>query len=270
MKIKGKTIIVTGGGNGMGREMVMRLLNLGARVAAIDINESALNETVTLAGASAGQLSTHITNLSDPKAVKTAVEKIAELHGYIDGLINNAGIIQPFVRIKDLEMSVIEKVMHVNFYGTLYMTRAVLPYLLQRPEAQIVNISSMGGFLPVPGQAVYGASKAAVKLLTEALYAELLDTPIHVTLVFPGAIATNITQNSGVTIPGAENRDPSDSKFKAMPASKAAAIIIAGMEDNAERIYVGRDSKMMNLLYRISPGFATRFIAKQMKTLLPQ
>jgi short-subunit dehydrogenase len=158
--------------------------------------------------------------------------------------------------------------MHVNFYGTLYMTRAVLPFLMQRPEAQIVNISSMGGFLPVPGQAVYGASKAAVKLLTEALYAELLDTPIHVTLVFPGAVATNITQNSGVSIPGAENRDPSKSKFKAMAASQAAVIIISGMENNATRIYVGKDSKMMNLLYRISPGFATRFIAKQMKSLL--
>jgi short-subunit dehydrogenase len=268
MKIKGKTIIVTGGGSGMGREMVLKLLNLGANVAAIDMNEVSLNETVTLSGASAERLSTHTVDISDAAAVQVAVEKIAETHGHIDGLINNAGIIQPFVRIKDLEMSAIEKVMHVNFYGTLYMKRAVLPFLMQRPEAQIVNISSMGGFLPVPGQAVYGASKAAVKLLTEALYAELLDTPIHVTLVFPGAVATNITQNSGVSIPGAENRDPSKSKFKAMTASQAAVIIISGMENNATRIYVGKDSKMMNLLYRISPGFATRFIAKQMKSLL--
>jgi short-subunit dehydrogenase len=97
-----------------------------------------------------------------------------------------------------LPYDAIERVLNVNLYGVIYMTKAFLPHLLTRPEAHIVNVSSMGGFFPVPGQSLYGASKAAVKLLTEGLYSELIDTNVRVTAVFPGAIATNISQNSGL------------------------------------------------------------------------
>ena len=93
--------------------------------------------------------------------------------------------------------------MNVNFWGVVNMTKAFLPALLARPAAAVLNVSSMGGFLPVPGQAVYGASKAAVKLFTEALFAELHETNVAVTIVFPGGVATNITQNSGVAMPAA-------------------------------------------------------------------
>ena len=92
--------------------------------------------------------------------------------GAVDGLIHCAGIIQPFVKVKDLDHAAIDRVFNINWWGTLNLNRAFLPVLLARPAGHIVNVSSMGGFLPVPGQAVYGASKAAVKLLTEALYAE--------------------------------------------------------------------------------------------------
>ena len=64
--------------------------------------------------------------------------------------------------------------------GLMVMTKSFLPYLLKRPEAHLVNLSSMGGFLPVPGQTIYGASKAAVKLFTEGLHSELMDTNVHV------------------------------------------------------------------------------------------
>ena len=77
-----------------------------------------------------------------------------------------------------MEHDDIERVLNYNFYGQIYMTKAFLPYLLERPEAHIVNVSSMGGFFPVPGQILYGASKAAVKLFTEGLYAELIETNV--------------------------------------------------------------------------------------------
>lgn len=156
--------------------------------------------------------------------------------------------------------------MNVNFYGTLNMTKAFLPELLKRPEAHLVNVSSMGGFLPVPGQSIYGSSKAAVKLLTEGLYAELLDTPVRVSIVFPGATETNITQNSGVPMPA--NAAEQAKKFKMLPASDAAKIIVDGIEANKPQIFTGSDSKMMNKLYRLNPVFATKLIAKQMKSLL--
>lgn len=87
---------------------------------------------------------------------------MAAAHGPTDGLINIAGIIQPFVHIKDLEFEQIERVMDVNFWGTLNTVKAFLPGLLKRPISSQVNVSSLGAILPVPGQSAYGTSKAAV------------------------------------------------------------------------------------------------------------
>lgn len=153
--------------------------------------------------------------------------------------------------------------MNVNFFGTLHLTKAFLPLFLQRPEAHITNISSMGGFLPVPGQTLYGAAKAAVKLLTEGLYAELVDTNVKVTVVFPGAIATNITENSGLGKPKASG----NSKLKPLPADKAAEIILEGIEKNRFRVMVGKDARFLDLFYRFNPKSATHFIQRKMKEL---
>jgi NAD(P)-dependent dehydrogenase (short-subunit alcohol dehydrogenase family) len=269
MKVQNKVIVVTGGGNGIGRELVLNLLTKGAIVAAVDIKESALQETVALAGEMKNNLSTYIVNITDKASVEALPEQVIAKHGAVDGIINNAGIIQPFVRLKDLGYEAIERVMNVNFFGTLYMTKAFLPYLLQRPEAHITNISSMGGFLPVPGQTIYGAAKAAVKLLTEGINSELLNTNVRVTVVFPGAIGTNIAQNSGVG--GTLQADNAqESPIKMLPPTQAAEIIISGIEQNRYRVLVGSDSKLMDILYRLNPKRAAGFIYKQMKSLLPE
>lgn len=268
MKVVNKTIVVTGGGNGMGREVVLYLLMKGAKVAAVDMREEALNETAKLAGSNAKNLSLHVLNITDKQAVEKFPQDVIAIHGSVDGLINNAGIIQPFVKINELDYDSIERVLHVNFYGTLYMIKAFLPHLLKQPEAHILNISSMGGFLPVPGQSIYGASKAAVKLLTEGLYSELLNTNVNVSVVFPGAIGTNISVNSGVSVPKVSDADAQKSNIKVLPPSQAAEQIVNGMINNKLYVYVGSDSKFLNFLYRLSPGFATRFIAKKMQSLL--
>lgn len=268
MKVSQKVIVVTGGGNGIGRELVLHLLRKGARVAAVDLQAAALDATRALAGDVGERLSTHVLNIADRDAVLLLPEAVIAKHGSVDGVINCAGIIQPFVRVNDLDWPAIDRVMQVNFYGTLAMVKAFLPHLLKRPEAHIVNVSSMGGFLPVPGQGVYGASKAAVKLLTEALYAELMQTSVKVSVVFPGAVATQITANSGVAAPKMPAGDGKESKIKPLAADKAAAMIIQGMEEDKVRIYVGGDSKFLNTLYRLNPGYATRFISKKMQELL--
>ena len=262
-----KVIVVTGAGSGMGRALVLALVKKGLRVAAVDLNEATLKETVALAG-QPGQVSTHVVNVSNREAVEALPAQVIAAHGAVDAIINNAGIIQPFVRLNDLQYDAIERVLNVNLYGVIYMTKAFLPHLLKRPAAHVVNVSSMGGFFPVPGQTLYGASKAGVKLLTEGLYSELTATNVRVTVVFPGAIATNISQNSGVAIQTAAAGEASPS-FKMTSADDAAQIIIDGIERDAFQVYVGRDAKMMNLLYRLSPRRATRFMYNQMKGLLP-
>ena len=266
MKVAGKKFVVTGGGSGMGQELVLQLLKRGGSVAAVDIRQAGLDETVARAGEAAERVSTHIADISDKAAVTKLLGEVLKRHGHIDGLFNNAGVIQPFKKIHQLDDETIERVMNINFYGTLNMTRTFLPHLLKRPEAHLVNTSSMGGFLPVPGQAIYGASKAAVKLMSEALYAELLDTNVRVSTVFPGAVATNITQNSGVDIPASNTGDKG---IKALPASEAAEKILDGMEDDDYHILVGSDAYMMDKLSRLMPEKAVKIIQKQMKALLP-
>ncbi|MBX7201917.1 MAG: SDR family NAD(P)-dependent oxidoreductase [Bacteroidia bacterium] len=269
MEVYNKTVVVTGAGNGMGREIVFNLLNKGARVAAVDMNEAALSETRQLAGNKEKKLSLHVLNITDHESVISFPEKVIAEHGSVDILINNAGIIQPFVKVNHLPFDKIHHVFNVNFFGLLNMTKAFLPHLLKRQEAHIVNTSSMGGYLPVPGQSVYGASKAAVKLLTEGLYAELRDTNVHVSLVFPGAIGTNITKNSGVEIPNTKNEAELKKQMaRTTSPAKAAEIIIDGVLKNKPRIFVGSDAKFMDYLYRFAPTFATNFIAKKMKDLL--
>ena len=266
MKVQNKVIVVTGGGSGMGREIVLNLLSKGASVAAVDMNESTLQDTSELAGGRREKLALFVLNVTDKAGVEALPEKVITRFGAVDGIINNAGIIQPFVRLNALKFDAIERVLNVNLYGTLYMVKAFLPHLLQRPVAHIANTSSMGGFLPVPGQTIYGASKAAVKLLTEGLYAELLNTNVKVTVIFPGAIGTNIAANSGVSI--ALPTD-TESSIKPLPADKAAQIIVDAIEQDRFSIFVGSDVSFMDLLYRLSPRRAAEFIYRQMKSLLP-
>ena len=218
MKLAGKVLVVTGAGSGIGRAVALAALRRGATVAAVDLNPATLDETAKLAAAD-GRLSTHALNITDRDAVEALPGEVAAAHGRVDGIVHCAGIIQPFVRLQDLDYDTIDRVFAVNWSGTLYLTKSFLPVLLARPEAHIVNIASMGGFLPVPGQTVYGASKAAVKLLTEGLHAECAGTNVHVTAVFPGGGATNITTNSGVSIPGAgRGRHPRRGRARRVPS----------------------------------------------------
>lgn len=270
MRIANKVLVVTGAGSGMGREVALEALHRGAKVAACDINDSTLAETATLAAA-AERLSTHVLNVADKAAVEALPGEVVARFGAVDGIIHCAGIIQPFVRLKDLDYAAIDRVFAVNWLGTLYLTKTFLPVLLARPEGHIVNVSSMGGFLPVPGQTVYGASKAAVKLFTEGLNSECAGTNVHVTVVFPGAVATNIMTNSGVALPDGRAGDQAKAKArKVYPADRAARDILDGMERNAYRVMIGSDAKLMDRLYRLNPRRAAGFIANQMKDLLGQ
>jgi short-subunit dehydrogenase len=266
MKVDGKVIVVTGAGNGVGRAVTLEALRRGANVAGVDISQAGLDETGASASAG-GRLSTHTLDITDKAAVAALPAEVVARFGAVDGLIHLAAIIQPFERVKDLDDATIERVFAVNWWGTLYLDRAFLPLLLARPEGHIVNTSSMGGFIPVPGQTIYGASKAAVKLLTEALHAECRGTRVRITVVIPGGMATNMPANSGVTVAIDPAKAAEMSKNLTTP-EQAANAILDGMERSAYRVLIGRDAKLMDLLYRVNPKGAAGLIARQMKGLL--
>ena len=264
MKLADKVIVVTGAGSGIGRAVALALLERGARVAGLDRSAATLEETVSKAGEGAG-IAPFVVDVSDRAAVEGSVSAILERFGAVDGVIHCAGIIQPFVRVGALDYETIDHVFAVNWRGTLHMTKTFLPLLQERPEAHLVNVSSMGAFLPVPGQTVYGASKAAVQLFTEGLHSELEGTNVHVTLVLPGAVDTNIVANSGVSIgAGAEK----EQHGKITSAEAAASTILEGVEHGRFRVLVGTDAKLMDALERLNPERAAAFIAKRMKGLL--
>lgn len=268
MDIRNKVFVVTGAGNGIGREVALQILKEGGSVAGVDLSSEGLAETSILAQGSE-HFTQHPVNIADREAVSALPAEVIAAHGKVDGLVNVAGVIQKFVPVLELEFKDMEKVMNVNFWGVMNLVKAFLPELLKRPKASIVNVSSMGALAPVPGQSVYGASKAAVDLLTQGLYAELIDTNIAVTGIFPGAIATNITENSGVEMgdrtaaPGAQER-----AMQMTSAADAATVILEAIRKEKFRATIGKDARALDVLSRVSPQKATEMIAKKMADLV--
>jgi short-subunit dehydrogenase len=261
VQIAGKVFVVTGGGNGIGREVVLALLAKSGRVAAVDLREEGLAETAGLAAAG-DRLSTHAVDIADRPAVAKLLGAVQKAHGAVDGVVNVAGIIHQFKPISELTFDEIERVMNVNFWGTVNTVKTFLPALLERPAASVVNVSSMGALVPFPGQSAYGASKAAVKLFTEGLYAELRGTSVAVTVVFPGAVGTNITANSGVKMPGSAAGSAS---MKMTTAVSAGAQIVEAIEKGSYKVRIGNDAKLLDRMSRLMPQRSTAIIADQMK-----
>ena len=264
MRFDNTVIVVTGAGGGVGRHLVLQLLEKGARVAAVDINREALLKTKDKAGIKARRVSIHVADITENDTVAGLPAEVKGIHRKIDGLINNAGIIQPFITLAELDGNAIDRQMNINFYGMLNMTRAFIPFLAESPEAYIANVSSMGGFLPVPGQSIYGASKAAVKIATEGLRMELSETNIGVSIIIPGGIETDIKKNSGL-----ENAEITDEAKKSAGISltkpeDAAAMILKGIEKNKAKILIGSDAKLMDFLYRLAPQKAGKMISRVM------
>lgn len=268
MNLKDKVVVVTGAGNGVGRELTIQLLARRAKVACIDINAGALAETLRLAKADQDRVAGFTADITDKAAVEALPAQIVGRFGAADALINNAGIIHPFSHVLETDDAIVERVMRVNFYGALHMIKAFLPLLQLQPAAYIVNLSSSGALCPMPGETVYGASKAAVRLLTEGLQNELRGSGPRVMAVFPGGINTNIIQNSDVSVASSVNQLRERLAFLLLTPQKVAKKIIRGIEKNRSRLVLGIDAVTMDVLGRISPRFAPRLLYRIIDGLL--
>ncbi len=263
MKVQDKIVVVTGAGGGLGQQLVLQLVREGNHVAAVDINRDALDATKLKAAEFSRTLSIHRADITDKEQILSLAKEIGERFGKIDILINNAGIIQPFKTFYDLEDDAIQRIFNINVYGMINMTKAFLPLLAAADESSLCNISSMGGFLPVPGQSIYGASKASVKIITEALVQELSRTNIHVSVVFPGGIDTDIKKNSGLK-EESSGKEKASAGLKLTTPEKAAEIILQGIRLNKQKILIGKDALIMDIIYRLFPFSAARLISRKM------
>lgn len=258
--------MVTGGGNGIGRRVVLELVARGGIVAAVDLNEVGLAETASQANVG-DRLSTHVLDVSDVEAVAAFPAQIIEKHGRVDGLFNIAGIAQEFETAAGVTDRRIERLMNVNFYGTVRMTRAFLPHLEARPDGGVVMLtSSLSALVPVPGAATYGASKAAVAMFGYGLAQDLRGqkSSVTATTVIPGTIWTDIVSQSATKI-GAPQVV---AKAFAMAPEKAAHRMIESTCKGKMRVIIGKDAHAFNVFRRFGSGLAERASYLQVGTFV--
>jgi NAD(P)-dependent dehydrogenase (short-subunit alcohol dehydrogenase family) len=266
----GKVAIVTGGGSGMGRELVRQLAAEGCSVATCDLRrEGSLSETLELAtaGAAGGaHISTHICDVSDEAAVLRFRDEALAAHqtDHVDLVFANAAIGGGGSFINEPREQW-ERVFAVNWWGVYYTARAFLPLLIASPEGVLVNTSSVNGFWATLGPAwphtAYSTAKFAVKGFTESLIEDLRTNAPHVraVLVMPGYIATNIVGNSmrafGVT-DAAEIEKANAGWRDGAPttAAEAATVILDGVRSGAWRILVGEDARQLDEFVRANPA----------------
>jgi NAD(P)-dependent dehydrogenase (short-subunit alcohol dehydrogenase family) len=252
----GKNAAVTGAASGIGRMLAVNLANEGCNLAIADIDEAGLMETASLIGAQV-KVSTHIVDVSKREQVFRFAEEAALHHGGVDIIINNAGVaLGDFLETVPLED--FEWLMGINFWGVVYGTMAFLPYLRERPEGHVVNISSINGIMPNPNNGPYCAAKFAVKGYTETLAQEMHGTNIRVSCVHPGGIKTNIARNTRFNrAMYSLTREKAISLYEnelfRTTAEEAARVIISGIKRNKRRILIGMDAKALDLITRFFP-----------------
>lgn len=267
--LNNKVVAVTGAASGIGRALAMNLANQGAHLALSDVNLKGLEETVTIINeltASRCQTSIMKVDVADKEAVYQWADYVISEHGHIDVIINNAGVAGAEL-IEDLSYDDFNWVFDINFYGVLYCTKAFLPYLKKRPESHIVNISSVNGFVPVPGNSPYNCAKFAVKGFSMSLLQELRGSSVNVTSVHPGGIKTNIVKNSRFTEFGnteAQHQKAVNSfdRLARTTAEQAADKITTAILKNKKSLLIGLDAKIMDIFTRLFPIFTTEFIGK--------
>ncbi|RMA82529.1 SDR family NAD(P)-dependent oxidoreductase [Umboniibacter marinipuniceus] len=252
-----RVIAVTGAASGIGRALSLKLTQLGAKIAAADLNDQGLADLKAEISGLGGECFCFNLDVSQ-QADFAEFAAATEAHfGQVDGIINNAGVTLVSA-VRDMKRSDFEWLMNINFWGVVNGCDAFLPYLRKSDDAHIVNISSLFGLLALPLQSAYNASKFAVRGYTEALKMEMAGTPINVSAVHPGGIKTAIAKNSRVNEASLKNGKAAllkdFEKAAITTAEDAADIIIGGMLKNKRRIIVGKDARWMDRFVRWFPG----------------
>jgi short-subunit dehydrogenase len=247
--------VITGAGSGIGRATAVLLAERGADLALVDVSEPGLEETARLVEALGRTASTHLADVSDAERMTRLPEEVSAAHGACHILVNNAGVTTAG-SFEEESLEDLHWLVGVNVWGVVHGCRAFLPMLRRADEAHIVNVSSMAGLLGLPHNAAYGLTKGAVRAFTEGLRSELITSDIGVSVVFPGAINTNIAGAAR----GSEAerlKGFGESRLKPLllkPPAAVARRIVAAIEHDRARVVVGPDARAIDLFTRVVPG----------------
>jgi short-subunit dehydrogenase len=256
----GKTAWITGASSGIGEALVYEFVRLGAKVIASSNDPAGLERVKKRCG----QLSTMVTSVPFDLAETSEIEKIViqqlRLNSQIDYLLNIGGISQR-ARIDDTPLWLDRKIFEINYFGTIILTKAVLPFMIKNKSGHILATSSITGRFGFPLRAAYSASKQALHGFFETLYLENKINNIRVSVIIPGRVRTSISVHA-LESDGREHGKMDDGQANGISPSKAAKIIIRGIKRNKREILVGSSELTMLFIRRLFPWLFFRIADK--------
>lgn len=266
---KGRTVVITGAGSGIGQALAAHCASKGANLALADIDGKQLASSINTQSFAGSDIKIYELDVSNRAAVYDFAEEVVKDFGKIDVVINNAGVALSQT-VEDMTYEDFEWVMNINFWGVVYGTKAFLPHLKQSDRSYVVNISSIFGLIGVPTQGAYNASKFAVRGFTEALRSELKDSTVTPVCVHPGGIKTNIARRSRFYkgIDGNCDFERAKTDFDRMAKTspmEAAQTIVQNIETNNIRVLIGTDAYIVDLIQRIMPVKYSQLLLRLVK-----
>lgn len=250
LDFKDKVVWITGASSGIGASIAMQLNTLGAKVIASARREEKLIALKFNCPNPDNMLLLPL-DITNPLSIEKAIVKVQSLNG-LDIVLHNAGISQKGLVIEN-EMEVDRKIMETNYFGTVALTKAIMPLYLKQGHGSFGVVSSFAGVMGIPGRSAYAASKHALHGFFESLKAEHMACKLHISFILPGFINTEITAK-GLCGDGKPFGRVETSHRLGMTANDCAHAIIKGIAKNKKRIVVGNIEVLLLSIHRISPS----------------
>ena len=250
-----KIVVITGGSDGIGKALVAQFLALGAKVATCGRNENKLSLLTTEFPSS--NLFTAQVDVSKQDESEAFIKQVVDNWGRIDVLINNAGISMRAL-VSEVSVQTLQNVMDINFWGTVYCTKAALPSIKQN-KGVIVGVSSIAGYRGLPGRSGYSASKFALNGWLEALKTELYASGTHVMWVCPGFTNSNIRNAALDKNAKAQGESPMD-EGAMMSSEDCATHIIHAIEKRSRSLVLTFTGKRTVFMNKYFPAWADKLV----------
>ena len=261
MTMKGKVVVITGGSSGIGKALAETFGRNGSKIFITGRNKEELDKTADeLATKGIIVKSTQADVSLESDNVKMADEAVRAF-GKIDVLINNAGITMRAL-FEEMDLSVLKKVMDINFFGVIYATKACLPQILMN-KGSIIGISSIAGYRGLPGRTGYSASKFALNGFLEVLRTEMLYKDVHVLTACPGFTSSNIRKRA-LTKDGSVQGESPRAEEKMMTAEECAEHIYNATVARKKVLILTGQGKLTVLLNKFFPVWLDKLVYKTM------
>ncbi len=259
MYYKDKVVWITGASSGIGEHLTYALAEQGAKLAISSRNEKELQRVRQNCHGKTDILVAPL-DVSAFDSVPGVAQKILDHFGRIDILINNAGVSQR-APIKDTALEVDRKIMDINYFGALAVTKAVLPFMWQQGAGHIVVMSSVMGKIGVPHRSAYAASKHALHGFFDTLRAEVAPDNIKVTVICPGYVRTNVTINA-LKGDGSANQVMAEATRKGLDPAVFAQKALDAIAGQKREVFIGGKEIFAPTLKRLFPGLFYSLIEK--------